>query len=208
MLSDCPFNTTSNGIMICSENTFRQMTGQNNYTIIDIQLDKKATDKDVNILHRMIENDLTFSDERMGNESTRGIYYCMWLFLYGFVVVVALITMFNIINSIALSVAARTKQYGVFRAIGVSTKQLTKMIIAEAATYTIAGTVAGSISGLIFHKVLFGMMISYKWGDPWYIPWTELGIIVLIMLFSIIFAVYRPVKKLHKMSIVENISAQ
>lgn len=208
MLSDCPFNTTSNGIMICSENTFRQMTGQNNYTIIDIQLDKKATDKDVNILHRMIENDLTFSDERMGNESTRGIYYCMWLFLYGFVVVVALITMFNIINSIALSVAARTKQYGVFRAIGVSTKQLTKMIIAEAATYTIAGTVVGSISGLIFHKVLFGMMISYKWGDPWYIPWTELGIIVLIMLFSIIFAVYRPVKKLHKMSIVENISTQ
>lgn len=208
MLSDCPFNTTSNGIMICSENTFRQMTGQNNYTIIDIQLDKKATDKDVNILHRMIGNDLTFSDERMGNESTRGIYYCMWLFLYGFVVVVALITMFNIINSIALSVAARTKQYGAFRAIGVSIKQLTKMIIAEAATYTIVGTAVGSISGLIFHKVLFGMMISYNWGDPWYIPWAELGIIVLIMLFSIIFAVYRPVKKIHKMSIVENISAQ
>lgn len=32
---------------------------------------------------------------------------------YGFLAVVALITIFNIINSIALSVAARTKQYGV-----------------------------------------------------------------------------------------------
>lgn len=60
----------------------------------------------------------------------------------------------------------------------------------------------------LFHKLLFGMMISYRWGDPWVIPWTELGIIVLIMLFSIIFAVYRPVKRLQKMSIVENISAQ
>lgn len=208
ILSDCPFNTTSNGILICSENTFQKITGQNKYTIIDIQLDKNATDTDVNALHQMIGNDFTFSDERMGNESTRGIYYCMCLFLYGFLVIVALITIFNIINSIALSVAARTKQYGAFRAIGVSTKQLTKMIIAEAATYTISGTVIGTILGLIFHKLLFGMMISYNWGDPWAIPWTELGIIVLIMLFSIIFAVYRPVKRLQKMSIVENISAQ
>ena len=208
ILSDCPFNTTSNGILICSENTFQKITGQNKYTIIDIQLDKNATDTDVNALHQMIGNDFTFSDERMGNESTRGIYYCMCLFLYGFLVVVALITIFNIINSIALSVAARTKQYGSFRAIGVSTKQLTKMIIAEAATYTVMGTVVGSIFGLAFHKLLFGMMITYNWGDTWNIPWNELGIIAAIMFFSIIVAVYRPVKRLRKMSIVENISAQ
>lgn len=122
--------------------------------------------------------------------------------------VVALITIFNIINSIALSVAARTKQYGAFRAIGVSTKQLTKMIIAEAATYTIMGTVIGSILGIAFHKLLFGMMITYNWGDTWKIPLNELGIIIAIMFFSIIVAVYRPVKRLRKMSIVDNISAQ
>ena len=156
----------------------------------------------------MIGNDFTFSDERMGNESTRGIYYCMCLLLYGFLVVVVLITIFNIINSIALSVAARTKQYGAFRAIGVSTKQLAKMVIAEAATYTVMGTVVGSIFGLAFHKLLFGMMITYNWGDTWNIPWNELGIIAAIMFFSIIVAVYRPVKRLRKMSIVENISAQ
>ena len=122
--------------------------------------------------------------------------------------VVVLITIFNIINSIALSVAARTKQYGAFRAIGVSTKQLAKMVIAEAATYTVMGTVVGSIFGLAFHKLLFGMMITYNWGDTWNIPWNELGIIAAIMFFSIIVAVYRPVKRLRKMSIVENISAQ
>lgn len=126
----------------------------------------------------------------------------------GFLAVIAFITVFNIINNISLSVTARVKQYGAFRAIGLSMKQLTKMIIAEALTYTISGAVTGTILGLIFHKLLFGMMISYNWGDPWAIPWTELGIIVLIMFFSIIFAVYSPVKRLQKMSIVENISAQ
>ena len=112
------------------------------------------------------------------------------------------------VQTCALPISARVKQYGAFRAIGLSMKQLTKMIIAEALTYTISGAVTGTILGLIFHKLLFGMMISYNWGDPWAVPWTELGIIVLIMLFSIIFAVYSPVKRLQKMSIVENISAQ
>ena len=208
MLSDCPFNTTSNGIVICSENTFQQMTGQDNYTIIDIQLEKNATNKDVNLLHQLVGNDFIFSDERMGNESIQGIYYCMCLFLYGFLVVIVLITIFNVINSISLSVAARARQYGIFRAIGVSVRQLTKMVIAEAVTYTIAGTVVGSIFGLIFHEILYKMLISYNWGEPWHIPWNELRIIILIIVFSIIFAVYGPIKRFHHMSIVENINAQ
>lgn len=209
VLSECPFDNANDvETIICSENTFQMLTGQSEYTIIDVQLSRTATDNDVNTIHQMVGNDFTFSDERMGNESTRGIYYCVWLFLYGFLTVIVLITIFNIINSIALSVAARTKQYGAFRAIGLSTKQLAKMIIAEAVTYTVCGTVVGSISGLAFHKLLFRMMIAYKWGDSWSVPWTELGIIILIMLVSIILAVYRPVKSLQNMSIVENINAQ
>ncbi len=115
MLSDCPFNNVADvGTIICSEDTFRQVTGQSDYTIIDVQLNKDATDNDVNTIHQMVGTKYTFSDERMGNESTRGGYYCMVLFLYGFLVLIALITIFNIINSIALSVFVRTKQYGAF----------------------------------------------------------------------------------------------
>lgn len=209
MLSNSPFNNAADiETIICSEDTFEMITGQSDYTIIDMQLNRNVTDTDVNTIRQTVGTDVIFSDERMGNESTRGIYYCMWLFLYGFLTVIAFITIFNIINNISLSVTARTKQYGAFRAIGLSMKQLKKMIIAEALTYTISGTVIGTVLGLTFHKLLFGMMISYHWGESWTIPWTELGIIILIMLFSIVFAVHGPVKRLHKMSIVENISAQ
>ncbi len=209
MLSDCPFNNADAiETIICSEDTFQLITGQSDYTIIDIQLSRNVTDTDVNTIRQMVGTDVTFSDKRMGNESTRGVYYSMWLFLYGFLAVIVLITIFNIINNISLSVTARTKQYGAFRAIGLSMKQLAKMIITEAFTYTILGTIIGTILGLTFHKLLFGMMISYRWGDPWVIPWAELGIIIFIMLFSIVLAVYEPIKRLHNMSIVENINAQ
>lgn len=209
LLSTSPFNNTgSSGIIIVSENTFRQITGEENYTIIDMQLSSSATDEDVNAIHRTYGAGFSFVDKRMDNSSTLGVYYCVWLFLYGFLALIALITIFNIINSISLSVAARTKQYGVFRAIGLSTRQLSKMVIAEAATYAVSGCVVGTLVGMICNKLLFNLLISSKWGEAWIPPFGELGIILLIVIFSVVLAVYGPIQKIHQMSIVDTISAQ
>lgn len=108
----------------------------------------------------------------------------------------------------AMSVSSRLKQYGVFRAIGLSTGQLRKMIVAEAFTYTIIGGIVGTVLGLFSNKVLFKMLISYKWGDTWTIPLTELGIILLIVVLSALLAVYGPIKRIHHTSIVDTISTQ
>ena len=56
---------------------------------------------------------------------------------------------------------------GVFRAIGLSNRQLAKMIIAEASTYAITGTICGSVLGIVCNKILFSKLITYKWGDAW-----------------------------------------
>ena len=208
-LSASPFhNTGGAGMIIVSENTFRQLTGEENYTIIDMQLSSGVTDENVNTIHRDYGTGFDFIDKRMDNSSTRGVYYCVWLFLYGFLALIALITIFNVINSIALSVSARTNQYGAFRAIGLSTHQLSRMIIAEATTYAFTGCIVGTLIGLFCNKVLFGLLINYKWGEPWTIPWVELGIIVLIMVISVCLAVRGPIKKMQNMSIVDTISAQ
>lgn len=209
LLSASPFNSAGDSaIIICSEDTFRQITGEENYTIIDMQLSASATDDDVNAIHRTYGAGFSFVDKRMDNSSTLGVYYCVWLFLYGFLALIALITIFNVINSIALSVAARTKQYGAFRAIGLSTHQLSRMVIAEAATYAVSGCIIGTLLGLICHKLLFSLLISSNWGEAWTIPFVELGIILLIVVLSVILAVYGPIKRIRRMSIVDTISAQ
>ena len=209
ILSDCPFsNAAGTGIVICSEDTFRQMTGLSNYTVLDIQLNSGTSDSEVNAIHRIVGTQYTFSDERLGNSSTRGVYYCFNLFVYGFLVLIALITIFNVVNSIAMSVASRTKQYGAFRAIGLSTRQLSKMVVAEAGAYALSGSVAGTVLGLLTNRLLFAMLIGQKWGEPWGIPWSELGIILLILLFSVALAVYGPIKRIRSMTIVDTICAQ
>lgn len=209
ILSDCPFsNAAGVGLIICSEDSFRQMTGLTDFTVIDIQLVRGASDSEVNAIHQMVGTQYTFSDERLGNSSTRGVYYCFNLFVYGFLVLIALITIFNVVNSIAMSVASRTKQYGAFRAIGLSTRQLSKMVVAEAGAYALSGSVAGTVLGLLTNRLLFAMLIGQKWGEPWGIPWSELGVILLILLVSVAFAVYGPIKRIHSMTIVDTICAQ
>lgn len=209
MLSQCPFNNRPEvGKLICSEDTFRDLTGEMDYTIIDIQLSKNATESDVNNIHNLVGSQYIFSDERLDNSNTRGAYYCFGLFIYGFLVLIALITLFNIINSIAMSVAAKMKQYGAFRAIGLSNRQLAKMIVAEASTYAITGTICGSVLGIVCNKILFSKLITYKWGDAWSVPLVQLGIIIVVVAIAVILAVRNPIKKLEKTSIVDIISVQ
>lgn len=209
MLSQCPFNNRPEvGKLICSEDTFRDLTGEMDYTIIDIQLSKNATESDVNDIHNLVGSQYIFSDERLDNSNTRGAYYCFGLFIYGFLVLIALITLFNIINSIAMSVAAKMKQYGAFRAIGLSNRQLAKMIVAEASTYAITGTICGSVLGIVCNKILFGKLIAYRWGDAWSVPWVELGIIIVVVVIAVILAVRNPIRKMKETSIVDTISVQ
>lgn len=208
MVSECPFNTENGDIIICSEDTFRQFTGEENYTIIDIQLARRATDADVDALRALTGTKYTFSDQRMDNESVLGANYSYKLFLYGFLFLIAVVTICNIINCTAMSVEARMKQYGGMRAIGLSDRQLAKMITAETLTYAVTGSVSGILFGLLLHRKLFEFLVTYRWGEPWRLPVFELCIIFAIVALSVILALHRPIRKIHEMSIVDTISAQ
>ncbi len=208
MLSSSPFDYENDAVtVICSENTFRQMTGNKNYTIVDIQLSRNATDKDVNEIRSIAGTNTDFSDRRLSNSEARGAYFSFGLFIYGFMIMIALITIFNIVNSIAMSVSARTKQYGIMRAIGMSDHQLVKMVMTEAATYAIFGSIAGCVIGLPLQRIIFQEMITSHWGEPWYMPFDMIGIIVTIVITASILAVYGPAKRIHQMSIVDTIDA-
>lgn len=207
-LSDSPFRTGDDGlIIICSEDTLRLLTGINEYAVIDMQLAKSASDEDVDAKRSYVGAAYTFSDERMNNSSVQWSYYSFGLFIYGFLALIALVTVFNIVNSIAMSVAARTKQYGILRAVGLSGKQLARMIISEAAAYAVTGSVFGTVIGLMLNHLLFSKLVSFNWGDAWSFPFGELFIILAVIALSVILAVRRPIKRIRSTSIVESVSA-
>ena len=128
------------------------------------------------------------------------------LLVYGFLGMIALITVFNINNSISMSVSARNKQYGIMRAIGMDSRQIRKMICAETLTYAISGILTGGIFGLLLHMKFFQLIISAYFGTPWTVPVKELLIILLVVVFACATSVVKPVKRILSNTITETIS--
>lgn len=126
--------------------------------------------------------------------------------VYGFLTIVASITTFHIINSIAMSVAARNKQYGMMRAIGLDNRQLRRMITAEAMSYAFMGCIVGLGIGIPLHCFFFQNIITAYFGDQWQLPFPQLLIILLVVLGAAAIAVCTPIKHLENMSITETIN--
>lgn len=198
----------SNGYMICSEETFANIAGDSGYVTIDIQLSDMQNDDTVSAIRNMIPNDSSVSDKRLSNSESQSSYYTGAIFIYGFLIIIALITVFNIFNSMNASVASRTKQYGIMRAIGMSMNQLYRMIAAEAATYAMLGCIIGCILGMPLNKMMFQFLIADKWGTNWKIPVSSLLLIVLLCLISAAIAIRRPMKQISKTAIVDTIKSQ
>ena len=194
--------------LICSEETFSQLTGETGYTILDVQFRFGSDEEDVAEVEALFGEGVTFNDVLIKAQQQRGLYYACATLVYGFLSIIVAITIFHIMNTISMGVSARTRQYGVMRAIGMSNQQLTRMISAEAASYAVSGVVVGCIFGLLFHWFLYSSLITRTFGKPWGVPWLELCLIVGVILATTALAVLGPARRLHAMSIVENISSQ
>lgn len=197
VLSDCPFTSVDGEeILICSEKTFESLTGMKDYTIIDVQLERNAGDDVVSQIRALGGENVTFSDSRLSNAEVKGAMYSFQLFVYGFLGVIALICAFHIMNSIAMSVSARIRQYGAMRAVGMDSGQMLKMVAAEAAVYGVWGVLIGCGAGIPLNRFCFDRIITFRWGTEWYFPVVPVSIIAAVMLGALILAVYSPVKRI------------
>lgn len=210
ILSDSPLaRTDGTETFFCSEGTFTALTGESGYTIIDIQFKNNASGEDVKAIESIFSNGgVIFSDSLSHVQQQRNLYHTFAILVYGFLSIIIAITIFHIMNTIHMGVAAKMKEYGGMRAIGMSNRQLVKMIIAEAGTYGISGVILGCIIGLPMHWVIYVSLITNIWGTPWSVPFIPLMLIIAIVLFTSFLAIRGPAKQLQRMSIVENIRVQ
>ena len=204
-----PFNsdgTTQGKItLIVSGRTFRRITGEEDYSLLMIQLEKNAADEDVEAIRHAAGEEVNFADRR--EESTAGTYRAFLFFVYGFLAVIALVTLLNIMNSISMSVSARIKQYGAMRAVGMNGHQITRMIAAEAFVYAICGCAAGCGIGLPLSRWLYGKLITaHFWYAAWSLPVGPLAVILGLVLAAAAAAAYAPAKRIRELSVADTVN--
>ena len=192
--------------VICSQETFARLTGEQNYSMIGIQLSSKATDETVKQINSLTESNVIFTDQRQSNQRNANTYLAVKFLLYSFMAIIAMITLFNIINSISMSVTARIKQYGAMRAVGMDGNQLTRMIGAEAFTYAVSGLIVGSGIGIALSRFLYVKLVTRFFGSQWSLPIVLIAIILVFDIVSAALAVYAPAKRIRNMPITATIN--
>ena len=192
--------------IICSQETFARLTGEENYSMIGIQLSRQATDETVKQINSLAGSNVIFTDERQRNQEDANTWLATKFLLYSFMAIIAMITLFNIINSISMSVTARIKQYGAMRAVGMDGEQLTRMIAAEAFTYAVSGLIVGSGIGIVLSRFLYVKLVTRYFGSQWSLPVVLIAIIVVFDTVSAAAAVYAPAKRIRNMPITATIN--
>ena len=198
-------SVSGSSVVVCSEETYKRLTGEQDYAMVSVVLEKDASEMAVNKIYDLAGGNRV-ADSREENSEVSGSYWVFRIAAYSFLAIISLITVLNIMNSVSMGVSARIKQYGAMRAVGMESRQVTKMITAEAVTYAICGTIIGILFGLLLHYLIYVKIIITHFGGSWNIPVTTIGIILLLVVFSCIMAVYAPAKRMQNMAITDMIN--
>ncbi|MER6170072.1 FtsX-like permease family protein [Streptosporangium sp. NPDC001681] len=107
-----------------------------------------------------------------------GIYTWSALGLLGIAVVIALI---GIANTLGLSVLERVREHAMLRALGLTRRQLRRMLATEAVLLSVVATLLGTVIGVGFAWVGYETIVKRALRDAtMHVPWPSLGVVVLI----------------------------
>lgn len=200
-------STDGKTILVLPEETYRRLTGETGYVIVEAQFESRILEVSNDAVDEIarLSREYDFRDRR--EESIGSMYLMFMVFVYGFVALIALIALLNIVNSISMSVTARINQYGAMRAIGMSVGQVTRMIAAEAFTYSAVGLLVGCGLGLPLSRWMFDRLVtSHFYYIFWTLPVGQIAVILVFVILAALAAVYTPSRRIRNMVVTETIN--
>lgn len=114
--------------------------------------------------------------------------------------VAVLVATLGIVNTLTIGVVERIREIGVLRAIGMSRRQASRMIVVEAIVIGLAGAILGSLTGLGVGAVLLALGTGLTPAVG--LPWTPILVALALGLAAPAIAAYSPSRLASGVSIV------
>jgi ABC-type antimicrobial peptide transport system permease subunit len=118
--------------------------------------------------------------------------------LLGFSVIVS---MFGVINTLVLSVFERTREIGMLRAVGMTRRQVRRMVRHESIVTALIGAALGMAVG-IFLAGLTSLALS-PYGVVFALPYRSLAAFVLVAILAGVLAAILPARRASKLNVLE-----
>lgn len=147
--------TSISGVM--SVNQMNKFTGISTYERFDIWTNKLSNQKNIESeLNKIIENSgkgilIPYKSEAAGIEKSDNQKAMIMILVVG---VIVLLSLFNCCNTIVTSINSRSREFALFRGIGISKDEVKKIVVLESCIYIVVGFIISIIPTLIVRYII------------------------------------------------------
>jgi putative ABC transport system permease protein len=121
--------------------------------------------------------------------------------LYALLGLSVLVSMFGVVNTIVLSVFERTRELGMLRAVGMTRRQVRRMVRHESIVTALIGAVLGMGIG-VFLAALTSSALS-KYGVVFALPYKSLAAFVVVAILAGMLAAVLPARRASRMNVLD-----
>jgi putative ABC transport system permease protein len=148
-----------------------------------------------------LKNQQEFVDEQRAQVN---VFLYIIYALLGLAIIIAIL---GIINTLALSVIERTREVGLLRAVGLSRRQLKRMVRLESVVIALLGTVLGLVLGIAF-GIAIQQALKNDGLEVLSVPYGQMVIFVIAaILFGIVAAAF-PARRASKLNVLNAITTE
>ncbi len=200
-------------LLVTSESTAAsahiELTGNNTTTrlfLLTDQADKVQDQIDV-VLQENAADDGGFyiSNYDASLKATKRLYLLIGVFTYGFIAVIALIGVTNIINTISTGMELRSSEFATFKSIGMTTKEFNRMIRLESIFIGAKALLVGLPIGIGITLFINYLENTYDMYMEYHFPYSAVLISVAAVFLLLFFIMRLSVRKMRGRNIIETI---
>ncbi len=126
--------------------------------------------------------------------------------MYSIVIVIAIVSIINLINIMNMSAIMRKREFGFLRAIGLSKKQVKKIIMWEGAIYGVVSSIVAAILTICTSAIVTKNSVVWLGQSiSWHIPIVAMAITLIVTVIITLLSSILPSRMLFKSNIVESI---
>lgn len=201
---------SSTPIIIISDEYFNKTLSDRNTTDTEtLYLDAENADNIQDEIEQYIGKNYEYNLYNLNEEvkQMNSFFTLVAIFLYGFIIVIALIGITNIFNTITTSMELRSKEFAILRSVGMTKKEFNRMIRLESLFYGIKSLIIGIPIGLILSLFIY-RGLNESSGIAYSLPIGAI-LISICAVFVLIFLIMKfTISKINKQNVIETIRSE